>query len=327
MSPWGCLQRVTAVLAAAVVLAAVPVTSSAQEKSTPAAAKRFATPEKATEALVNALRSNKYQAMIDVLGPEGRSVVSSSDAARDRTRIDAFLREYDAAHRIEQTGNAKAILSVGQNDWPLPIPMVRGKDGWYFDTAAGKQEILNRRIGENELSVIQACLAYVDAQRDYYREPRDGSGVLQYAQKIRSTPGLTNGLYWDTRPGEPPSPLGPLAAQASTEGYKRRGAGAGPAAYHGYYFRILTAQGPDAPGGAYDYVARGHMIGGFALVAFPAEYGVTGVMTFIVNHDGVVYQKNLGANTAARGRAMTQFDPDSTWTKVDAAALTAAQPR
>jgi hypothetical protein len=244
----------------------------------------------------------------------------------DRAKIEAFLREFDTAHRVERPGDAKAILYVGKDDWPLPIPVVRSNGAWFFDTRAGKEEILNRRIGENELSVIQVCLAYVDAQREYYREPRDASGILKYAQKIRSNPGLQDGLYWESPPGAPPSPFGPLAARAGAEGYRRRGAGAGPAPYHGYYFRILTSQGPDAPGGAYDYVVRGHMIGGFALVAFPAEYRVTGVMTFLVNHDGVVYQKDLGPTTLALGREMKRFNPDRTWTKVDEAAL-AAQAR
>jgi hypothetical protein len=270
---------------------------------------------------VDALRGNSYKAMIEVLGPEARPLVGSANSEGDRARIQAFLRQFDTAHRLDRVGDAKAVLYVGNDDWPLPIPIVRSQGKWYFDTRAGKGEILNRRIGENELSVIQICLAYVDAQREYYREPRDGTGILQYAQKIRSTSGLKDGLYWDAAADAPPSPLGPLAARASAEGYKPRGAGAGPGAYHGYYFRVLKSQGPDAPGGAYDYVVRGHMIGGFALVAFPAEHGVTGIMSFIVNHDGVVYQKDLGPNSAARGREMKQFNPDATWSKVDAAAL------
>jgi hypothetical protein len=318
------LQRLAAALVVAAVVSAMSAAAVAQQKSAATGGpKRFATAEEASQALVNALRGNKSNAVIEVLGPEGRPLVYSADAAGNRARIERFIREFDTAHRIEPAGDAKAILHVGKDDWPLPIPIVRSGGTWSFDTRAGKEEILNRRIGENELSVIQICLAYVDAQREYYREPRDGSGILKYAQKIRSTPGMRDGLYWDTQADTPPSPLGPLAARASTEGYKRRGAGAGPAAYHGYYFRILTAQGPDAPGGAYDYVVRGHMIGGFALVAFPAEYGVTGIMTFIVNHDGVVYQKDLGRDSAARGREMKQFNPDSTWSKVDAAALAA----
>jgi hypothetical protein len=314
------LQRFAAVLVAGAVVVAMSHAAVAQQKA-PAGPKRFATPEEATDALVGALRANSPRAILGVLGPEARPLVSSMDSTGDQAKIEKFLGEFDAAHRIEKVGENKAVVYVGKDDWPLPIPIVQSKGTWQFDTKAGKEEILNRRIGENELSVIQVCLAYVDAQREYYRQPRDRSGVLQYAQKIRSTPGLKDGLYWDAAADEPQSPLGPLAAQAAREGYKRRGAGAGPAPYHGYYFRILTAQGADAPGGAYDYIARGHMIGGFALVAFPAEYGVSGVMTFIVNHDGVVYQKDLGPRTLTLGREMKRFNPDRTWTKVDDTAL------
>jgi len=310
-----------AIVAVAVGVLAAADGVVAQQKSAAPTARRFATPEEATEALVGAVRSESVKAMLDILGPDARPLVSTADQAKDRAKREGFLKDFDEAHRLEMKGDDKAILFVGKDDWPMPIPIVRSKGKWYFDTRAGKDEILNRRIGENELSVIQTCLAYVDAQREYYRQPHDRSGVLEYAQKIKSTPGLRDGLYWDSAPNTPESPLGPLAARASTQGYRRRGAGAGPSPYHGYYFRILTSQGPDAPGGAYDYIANGHMIGGFALVAFPAEYGVTGVMSFIVNQDGVVYQKNLGPKTATLGRDMKTFNPDSTWTKVDAAAL------
>jgi hypothetical protein len=314
--------QLAAAVAAALILGATSA-AVAQTKAAATGPQRFASPEEAVQALAYALRGMQFNDVIGVLGPEGRSLVWSADMVENRARIDAFIREFETAHRVERQGDAKAILYVGKDDWPLPIPIARSGKTWSFDTRAGKEEILNRRIGQNELSVIQICLAYVDAQREYYREPRDGSGILKYAQKIRSTPGLRDGLYWDTRKDEPLSPLGPLAARASAEGYKKRGAGAGPAAYHGYYFRVLTSQGPDAPGGAYDYVARGHMIGGFALVAFPAEYGVSGIMTFIVNHDGVVYQKDLGRDSTALGRAMKAFNPDATWSKVDAPALAA----
>jgi hypothetical protein len=220
-------------------------------------------------------------------------------------------------------GDARAILHVGVDDRPLPIPIVRSRGTWSFDTRAGKEEILSRRIRDNERSAIQLCIGYGDAQREYHREPHDRSGVLQYAQRIRSNPGLQDGLYWDAAPNVPPSPYDPLAARAGVDGYKRRGAGAGPSAFHGYYFRILTSQGPDAAGGVLDYVVGGRMTGGFALVAFPAEYRVTGIRTFIVNHDGVVYQKDLGATTTTLGRAMKSYNPDSTWARVDTAAITA----
>jgi hypothetical protein len=186
---------------------------------------------------------------------------------------------------------------------------------WRFDTAAGKDEIINRRIGENELHTIQVCLAYVDAQREYYARAPDGNRLMEYAQKFASSPGKQDGLYWPTKAGDPPSPLGELVARARGEGYAKRSSA--PVPYWGYYYRILTAQGKDAPGGAYSYIARGHMFGGFGLVAYPAQYGVSGVMTFTVNHDGVVYQKDLGPNTAAIAGAMKEFNPDSTWTKAE----------
>ncbi len=190
-------------------------------------------------------------------------------------------------------------------------------DQWFFDTAAGKEEILNRRIGENELSTVQTLLAIVDAQREYAINDRDNDGILEYAEKFRSDPGKKNGLYWESKEGEEASPLGPLAAQARKEGYTRKKAGDQPSPYHGYFYKILKEQGKNAPGGAYSYVVKGKMIGGFALVAYPATYGVSGIMTFIVNHDGTVYEKDLGKKTEAVAQAMTSFDPDETWRKIE----------
>ena len=231
----------------------------------------------------------------------------------DRRARERFVAAYDDQHRLE-AGGGKVVLVVGRQDFPFPIPIVPDGPSWRFDTAAGKEEIVNRRIGQNELNTIQVCLAYVDAQREYYARDPDGDALLQYAQKFASSPGKRDGLYWPTNPGEPPSPLGPFVARAQGRGLTKRSAN--PVAYWGYYYRILTAQGKDAPGGAYDYLAHGKMIGGFALVAYPAQYGVSGVMTFIVNQDGVVYQKNLGPNSAAIARAMKSFNPDSTWQKL-----------
>jgi hypothetical protein len=191
---------------------------------------------------------------------------------------------------------------------------VKERAGWRFDTAEGKEEILNRRIGRNELDVIQVCLAYVDAQREYYRRDPDGDSLLQYAQKFFSTKGKRDGLYWESTPGEEESPLGLLVAEARAEGYKE--GGGNPVPYHGYYYKILTGQGKDAPGGAYDYIVRGKMMGGFGMVAYPAQYGSSGITTFIVNHDGVVYQKDLGPKTAEIARSMTRFNPDKTWKKL-----------
>ncbi|HET6437143.1 MAG TPA: DUF2950 domain-containing protein [Anaeromyxobacter sp.] len=277
--------------------------------------KRFETPEQAVQAFTDALRTDDKKALGEILGSSSGPLLTSGDKVADDRAREAFLREYDAKHRLE-AGGGKIVLYVGADDFPFPIPVVPDGDGWRFDTAAGKEEILNRRIGRNERAAIQVALAYVDAQREYYAQPRKQGEVLEYAQRIASTPGKRDGLYWDAKAGEPMSPLGPLVAKARAEGYRRSETQRGPVPYHGYYYRILTGQGPDAPGGATDYVARGHMIGGFGLVAFPAEYGVSGVMTFIVNHDGIVYQKNLGPSTATRAQQMKLFNPDAGWQKV-----------
>jgi Protein of unknown function (DUF2950) len=205
----------------------------------------------------------------------------------------------------------KAVLVIGNEEWPFPIPLVRKDDSWQFDTAAGREEILARRIGRNELNTIEACLAFVDAQQEYAEKGIGGNGV--YAQRIVSQPGKKDGLYWPAASGEDESPLGDLAASAAAEGYR---AGQQRMPYHGYYYRVLTRQGPSALGGAIDYVVRGKMIGGFALVAYPAEYGNSGVMTFVVNHQGVVFQKDLGLSTARVSGAMTTFNPDQSWSRV-----------
>jgi hypothetical protein len=276
--------------------------------------RRFASLEDATSALVNAIRTGDLKAMAAIFGEGGKGLVSSGDAVSDRRARERFAAAYDEKHGLE-AGGGKVVLVVGRDDFPFPIPIVPDGPSWRFDTAAGKDEIINRRIGQNELNTIQVSLAYVDAQREYYALDPDRDGVLQYAQKFTSAPGRRDGLYWQTNPGESPSPLGLFVARARGEGYSRR-ARTIPLAYWGYYYRILTAQGKDAPGGPYDYLAHGRMIGGFALVAYPAQYGVSGVMTFMVNQDGVVYQKDLGPKSAAIARAMKQFDPDSSWKKV-----------
>jgi hypothetical protein len=238
----------------------------------------------------------------------------SGDAVADKLRRDRFLAAYDEKNRLAAEGQ-NMILIVGKDDWPFPIPLVKKGNGWIFDTAQGREELLNRRIGENELTVIQVLLAIVDAQREYAIKDRNRDGLLEYAQKFISDSGKHNGLYWEAKQGEPQSPLGPFVARARSEGYKGKGDNT-PVPFHGYYFRILTAQGKDAPGGAYSYFVRGKMIGGFAVVASPAEYGSSGVMTFIVNHDGKVFQKNLGANTAAMAKSMKEYNPDKSWTAV-----------
>jgi hypothetical protein len=224
---------------------------------------------------------------------------------------------YEEKSELTREGDEKAVLEVGKDGWPFPIPIVKVAGAWRFDTKEGKQEILNRRIGKNELSAIQACLAYFDAQRDYASKGGDGKGLPEYAQKFFSEPGKKDGLYWEAKEGEAQSPLGPLFAAAQERGYTRKTPGQQPSPYLGYYYRILTAQGKNAPGGAYSYLVNGKLVGGFALVAYPAQYGASGIMTFMVSHDGVVYQKDLGKKTEAVAKAMKTFDPDETWRKVD----------
>jgi hypothetical protein len=278
----------------------------------------FASPGEAVQALVEAVKAGDMEALASILGPEGRDLISSGDAVADKQDRARFVRSYEESNKLERPTETKAVLVIGQDQWPLPIPVVKEGETWRFDSAAGKEEILSRRIGRNELSAMQVCLAYVDAQREYARMARESDGVLAYAMKFRSDEGKQNGLYWPTKEGEALSPLGVLVANARAEGYSRKTSDGKPTPYHGYFYRILTAQGPDATGGAYDYVVNGKMIGGFALVAYPAQYGVSGVMTFIVNHEGVVYQKDLGTDTENTARAMQTYNPDSTWKKAGA---------
>jgi Protein of unknown function (DUF2950) len=273
----------------------------------------FKTPEEAATALVNAAKSGDSKSIVTVLGPDGEDIVSSGDEVADAATRAKFIAAFDSKHTIAMEGDSKAIMVVGPDDFPLPIPLVR-KDGlWRFDTAAGREEILFRRIGENELDAIQSALAYVDAQDEYAEKDRTGAGVNTYAQRIISQPGKKDGLYWPTSQGEPPSPLGELVAEATKQGYR---VGAGRSPFHGYYFKILTKQGAAAAGGELEYIVNGKMIGGFALVAYPAEYRNSGVMTFIVNHAGTVFQKDLGPNTTQVAERMTAFNPDKTWQKV-----------
>src|SRR5262245_713938 len=281
--------------------------------SVAAAQQAFKTPDEAASALVRAAKAGDMKALVTVLGPDGEDIVSSGDEVADQSTREKFVAAYDAKHEIAMEGADKSIMVIGQEDFPLPIPLVR-KDGmWRFDTAAGREEILARRIGKNELDAIQASLAYVDAQNEYAEKDRTGADMNTYAQRIISQPGKKDGLYWPASQGEEESPLGDLVAQATAQGYR---VGGGRTPYHGYYFKILTKQGQAAPGGELDYVVNGKMIGGFALVAYPAEYRNSGVMTFIVSHAGDVFQKDLGPNTARLAERMTSFNPDSTWQKV-----------
>jgi Protein of unknown function (DUF2950) len=274
----------------------------------------FSSPEEGVKALIDAAKKNDTKGILEILGPEAKSIIESGDPVADRAAKERFVKSYDEGNKLVKSGDTTSILEVGKDDWPFPIPLVKENAGWRFDTKEGKEEIVNRRIGRNELDVIQVCLAVVDAEREYYQRDPDGDKLLQYAQKFISTKGKRDGLYWETKPNEQPSPLGPLVARARGEGYK--GADGKPIPYHGYYYKILTGQGKDAPDGAYDYLVRGKMMGGFGMVAYPAQYGSSGIMTFIVNHDGVVYQKDLGAKTASVAQSMTKFNPDKTWTAV-----------
>jgi hypothetical protein len=273
----------------------------------------FKSPADAVQALVKALKTGGDKELIPVLGPEAKELIYSGDEVADRENKQNFLKAYDEQNRIEPDGD-KFLLFIGKNDWPLPIPLVKKGDQWVFDAVSGKEEILNRRIGKNELDTIQVLLAIVDAQREYAMADRDGDSLFEYARKLISEPGKKNGLYWATQDGEEPSPIGELLANARAEGYASKESLYDPWPYHGYFYRILTAQGNNAPGGAYDYIVDGRMIGGFAVLAFPAEHNNSGIMTFIVNHDGVIYQKDLGENTLELAKDMALYDPDDTWT-------------
>jgi Protein of unknown function (DUF2950) len=273
----------------------------------------YKTPEAAADALTGAARTGDRAALIRVLGPDGADIASSGDPVADSDLRKKFVETYDAKHQVKMDGDAKATLIIGAEDFPVPIPLIRKGDAWQFDTAAGREEILARRIGRNELDAIQSSLSYVDAQNDYAEKDRTGAGSGVYAQRIVSSAGKKDGLYWPASAGGDESPLGELIAEATRQGYR---VGEGRTPYHGYYFKILTRQGPDARGGALNYVVNDKMIGGFALVAYPAEYRNSGVMTFIVNHDGVVFQKDLGPHTDKLAERMTTFNPDQTWTKV-----------
>lgn len=299
-------RRMFPILAAAILSAAAPDALAAEGGQ-----KTFASPEEAVKALVAAAGDAK--AVLAVLGPEAKALINSGDAVADKEARERFLKAYKEANKLMKSGDDMALLVVGKDEWIFPIPIVKDAAGWRFDTKEGREEILNRRIGRNELSAIKAVQAYADAQRDYYLRNPQNDKLLQYAQKVISTKGKRDGLYFPTKAGEPVSPLGPRF-----ESYvaKNKGESGRPVPYHGYYYRILKAQGPDAPGGAYSYLAQGKMIGGFALVAWPATYGNSGITTFLINHDGAVYEKDLGPKTAELAQKITRFNPDKTWNRL-----------
>ena len=294
------------------IFLAVAGTLSATIVECAVASHSFASPQAAIDALVAAVKSGNADEVTAVLGPEGRDLASSGDPVADETARLRFITAYDESHELKLEGSSRAILRVGKDDFPFPIPVVEHAGAWKFDTKADAEEILDRRIGENELSAIKVLRAYVDAQHEYAEADHDGKGV-QYAQRLMSSDGKQDGLYWPAT-GDTESPLGPLVGEARAEGYKTHSDGPHP--YHGYLFRILTPQSKDAAGGERDYVIGGRMLGGFGLVATPAEYGNSGVMTFIVNQDGIVFQKDFGPDTSELAAAMHSFNPDGSWAKV-----------
>lgn len=297
-------------LSAIIIIGALWIPALSAQDSGP---KIFPSPEDAMKSLVGAAEARDPKAVLGVLGPEGKDILSSGDEVADKADLERFISNCKEKMDFVKDKDRVSVI-IGNDNIPFAIPIVKKGDGWVFDSKAGKEEIMNRRVGRNELDTIETCQEYVEAQREYAVTDRELDGIVQYAQKIFSDPGKRNGLYWDAAEGEIPSPMGPFVAEASEEGYRRKEGGQ-PTPYRGYYFRILKAQGKNAPGGAYSYVIHGHMVAGFALVAWPASYGNSGVMTFVVNQNGIVYEKNLGPKTAQLAKAMTLYNPDRTWRK------------
>lgn len=296
-------------------LLVLPLLAAAPPSDSPA---HFASADAAINTLVAAVRVGDVTQLRSLFGQAGLRDVSAGDPVADKAQRETFLAAFDARHAIDVKGDT-ATLSIGADDWTFPIPLKHASQGWTFDMAAGREEILDRRIGANELYTQQVMLAYVDAQNEYMQTLHDGHKLHVYAAQLLSSSGKQDGLYWATEAGQPPSPLGPLIAEARAAGY-HPGENAQPQPFHGYYFEILRGQGPHAPGGAYDYMVNGQMLGGFGLVAWPARWGNTGVMTFVINQDGEIYQKDLGTTTPTIAKGITRFDPDSTWQKVGAPA-------
>jgi hypothetical protein len=296
-------------LAAVAILftACFPTSSSAQQQGQ----KRFSSPDEASNAFANAARNNDERGMLNILGPDGKQIVSSGDEIEDAQNRANFVERYQEMHRLVKEPDGAVVLYIGAKNWPTPIPLVNKGSSWYFDTDAGKKEILFRRIGRNEISTIRVCHELVAAEKEYHSAEH-----AKYAQKIFSDEGQHNGLYWKVAEGEPQSPIGPLVASAVAQGYAKSGDGV-PTPYRGYYYHILTRQGKNGPGGAKSYLVNGKMTGGFAFVAYPAEYRSSGVMTFIVGVDGVVYQKDLGKNTEVLAKGMKEYNPDSGWQKTE----------
>jgi hypothetical protein len=271
--------------------------------------KTFSSPDEATTAVVTAMKNNDEKLMLEILGPDGKHIVYSGDEVEDAQNRANFVERYQEMHRLVKEPDGSVVLYIGAKNWPTPVPIVKKGNAWFLDTDAGKKEILYRRVGRNEISTIKVCQELVAAQKEYYAAQHN-----EYAKQIFSDEGQHNGLYWKAADAEPQSPIGPLVASAVAEGYVK-GKNGPPTPYRGYYYHVLTRQGKDAPGGAKSYIVNGKMTGGFAFLAYPAEYRSSGVVTFIVGPDGVVYQKDLGKKTAILGKAMKEYNPDSSWQK------------
>jgi hypothetical protein len=300
-------------LACAAIVLTTWVTGAAQADRY----RRFAAPEDAVRALIDAAKGGNVEELRSIFGPDGDELIASGDPATARANREVFTVAVAEQWRLADDGPARRTLVIGNEEWPFPVPLVKESQGWRFDTAAGKEEVVARRIGRNELAAIETCRAYVTAQQRYAQQGHDGKAAGVYAQKFQSDSGKENGLYWPAGHGQRRSPLGDLVAQAAEEGRALGAGGAQPAPFHGYFFKILTAQGPAAPRGAKNYIVNGDMSGGFALVAWPAQYNATGVMTFVVNGDGVVREQDLGPGTDASARAMTTYNPDTSWRPVE----------
>jgi hypothetical protein len=296
-------------IVAMLALAGAPLASFAAEGKQEA----YSTPEAAVDALIAANRTGSQPELLKILGPGAQKLISSGDPVADKESRDKFITAYDTAHKLVGDSDDKKELVVGDKEWPLPVPLVRHGGKWRFDTAVGEQEILDRRVGHNELNVIEVCREYVAAQEEYADQYRLKNGKPEYAQRILSHEGKRDGLYWPISEGEKESPLGPLIVTAEAEGYDKKAADGKHEPYHGYYYKILTAQSKNASGGAANYISDGHMTGGFALLAFPAKYGDSGIMTFIVSQNGIIHEKDLGPNTAKIAPGIKLYDPDGTW--------------
>jgi hypothetical protein len=303
---WASLPKLAAV--AILLTGCFAIRSVAQQPGQ----KTFSSAEEASNALVAAAQNNDEKGMLEILGPEGKQIVSSGDDAEDAQNRANFAQRYQEMHRLVKEPDGTTTLYIGADNWPTPIPLVNNGKSWYFDTEAGKKEILFRRVGRNEMSAIRVCQELVAAEKEYHSSQHD-----VYAQKVFSDEGQHNGLYWKAADGESQSPIGPLVAQAVVEGYAAKSEEGSRTPYRGYYFRVLTRQGKNGPGGAKSYLVDGKMTAGFALVAFPAEYRSSGVMTFIVGGDGVVYQKDLGKKTGVVAKAMNEYNPNSSWQKAE----------